>query len=255
MKNIIQKVNRFSLAINSSLIAITTFIIATLLHETSHFMLSFFIGLKAELHHNFVSVKNASEVQEICIAAIGPVMSLFFGIVFLFISIKLTMPSIKKLFFLWLGLNNLLMFLGYMLVAPFVKSGDTGKVLDYFNVPFYLSLLLSILFLIIMILIFKNIVSEFKFYKSEDNFNKIGNSNDLFLIPILSSMVVNSVLIYPSTTIFSYLPTLFTPLAFLSTYFKYKNTSITTPVFSVKRISLNCLFLFIIFIILFRYLN
>lgn len=255
MKNIKQKINRFSLAINSSLIAITTFIIATLLHETSHFMLSFFIGLKAELHHNFVIVNNASKLQEIYIAAIGPVMSLFFGIVFLFISIKLTLPSIKKLFFLWLGLNNLLMFLGYMLVAPFVKSGDTGKVLDYFNVPFYLSLLLSILFLIIMIFIFKNIVSEFKYYKSEDDFNKIDNSINLFLIPILSSIVVNSLLIYPSSTIFSYLPTLFTPLAFLSTYFKYNRSTISTPVFSINKISINCLFLFIIFTIFFRLFN
>lgn len=255
MKNIIQKGNRFSLAINSSLIAITTFVIAVILHEGSHFIFSILFGLKAELHHDYVAVNNATELQGIYIAGAGPIMSLFFGIVFLNFSKKMLKPSVKKLFFLWLGLNNLLMFLGYMLIAPFVKSGDTGKVLDFFNVPFYLSILLSILFLIFIIILFKNIVSEFEYYKSEDNFDINSNANYLLLFPILSSIIVNSVLIYPSPTIFSYLPTLFTPLPFLSTYFKYKRTSVITPVFSVNRISLNCLFLFIMFILLFRYLN
>ena len=97
MKNLIQEINSFSLAINSSIIAITTFIIATLLHEISHFMLSFILGLNAELHHNFVSVNNVSKIQEIYIAGIGPLMSMFLGIIFLILSKKIVFNNFSKI--------------------------------------------------------------------------------------------------------------------------------------------------------------
>ena len=83
------------------------------------------------------------------IALAGPTFSLIIGILILFISIKLFKPSLMKLFLLWFGMSNILNFLGYMLIAPFIKDGDTGRVFNYFKIPFFISIIIAVITFII----------------------------------------------------------------------------------------------------------
>ena len=103
------------LGINSVLIAISTSLISFILHESAHYLVADYFNLNPELHHNFVKpLIEPSEKQLMLIALAGPTLSVIFGIIILFISIKLTKPSLLKLFLLWFSMSNILMFLGYM---------------------------------------------------------------------------------------------------------------------------------------------
>jgi hypothetical protein len=149
------KNNKYALVINSCLIAITTFILSTILHELGHFFVARFLNVHAVLHHNYVVLKNASSIENFSIAVAGPMTSLIFGIVFLLISKKKNPESLLKLFFLWLGMNFLLGFMGYMLIAPFVSQGDTGFIFKYLGVPFYIGVIIAILSFLLIQKIFK----------------------------------------------------------------------------------------------------
>lgn len=127
--------NKF-LAINSFLILVITALIGTIIHELAHFITAKYFKIPAYLHHNYVSFDSTeiSDFHQAIIAGVGPIFSLFFGLVILYLSIKIKKIGLLKLFLLWLGMNGILMFLGYLLIAPFAKQGDTGFVFQYLGI-------------------------------------------------------------------------------------------------------------------------
>ena len=250
-----QMKNKF-LAINSIMIIITTTIIGTILHELAHFFMANYFGLEPQLHHNYVNYlsENATELQNMIVAGIGPLFSLVFGIIILLISFKIAKPSLSKLFMLWLGMNGVLMFLGYILIAPIAKDGDTGKVFDFFNVPTSISILIAVISFIFITYLFSNLSKEFRFYKNEDSFDQNENKKQLFLYPILGSIIVITFLNLPVITWISLLPTIFMPMSYFSTMGHYKKLSLDNPELKIDYISKPLLILTIISIIVFRIL-
>lgn len=121
---------KYGLAVNSCLIIVLTGVVTVILHELGHFVPAYFYGLEPELHHNFVFYDDAivSPTAQAIIAAAGPVVSLILGIVFLFVSKRKKTKGLFSLLTLWMGLQGLLSFFGYLFIAPFFSYGDTGKV-------------------------------------------------------------------------------------------------------------------------------
>lgn len=242
------------LAINSILIVISTSIIGTILHELAHYVIGSYFDLNPELHHNYVRyLSNGTEIQNVLVAGAGPLFSLVFGISFLYISIKYLKPSLKKLFLTWLGMGNILGFLGYLLIAPIAKEGDTGKVFAYLGIPTSVAILVAIISFFIINYVFGKCSSQFIYYKSDLVFDKIQTQKQLFTYPIFSSIIVMTLLSFPITSWVSLLPTLFMPMSYFKTLGQYKKMNNIVPTLTVNKVSPPLLILTIVTILIFRY--
>lgn len=250
------KLKNYSLAINSILIILCTTLIGTVFHECAHFLTGLFVGMHPELHHNYVRFpeNDGTELQQTIVAAAGPVFSLVLGILFIFWSKRLKTPSLFKLFLLWFGMNGFLSFLGYFLIAPIASEGDTGRVFAYFNIPILISVIIAILSFIFIIRLLRNWAEEFRFYKNKTVFDQKENARQLFLYPIISSIVLVSLLSLPVTTWVSLLPTIFIPMAYFSVMGSYKNLVLKNAEFEVRRVSILLLISTILTAVIFRLL-
>lgn len=244
-----------SLAINSILIAVSTSIIGTILHESAHYVAGYYLGLNPELHHNYVNpLAEGTELQNILMAAAGPLFSLVFGVVIMFISIKFIKPSLLKLFMTWLGMGSILGLLGYLLISPIAKNGDTGRVFAYLQIPTFVSVIIAIASFAFITYLFKKWSNQFVFYKHDDTFDKTETTKQLFFYPIFGSIIIVTLLNFPITTWVSLLPTLFMPMSYFSTFGGYKRLNNLNPTLTIKHISPVLIVLTILSILLFRYL-
>lgn len=246
-----------NLAINSTLIVISTTLLGTILHEISHYLVALYFDLNPQLNHNYVSYQttDVSEFRKVVIAGAGPMFSLVLGIIFLSISIKQKKTTLFKLFSLWFGMNGLIMFLGYLLIAPLSKNGDTGKVFDYYKLPTFVSISIALISFIVIVKIFSRLSNQFKYYTSNLTYNQNENAKQLFVIPIISSTLIITLLNFPIISWVSLLPTIFMPMTFISTYKSYKKLKIENVEFWVNKISLPLIITTIISIGIFVYLK
>ena len=243
------------LALNSILIVISTSIIGTILHELAHYFVGLYFNLNPELHHNYVrSGTKGTELQTTIMAGAGPLFSLVFGCIILYISIKFLKPSLTKLFMTWLGMGSILGLLGYLLIGPIAKSGDTGKVFAYLGIPTYITIVISIASFFFINYLFVKLANQFIFYKNDDNFEKIETQKQLFIYPIFASIIIMTLLSFPIVTWVSLLPTIFMPMSYFSTYGKYKGMNNIKPDLIINRVSPTLIVLTILAIIIFRYL-
>jgi hypothetical protein len=253
MKNIDFK--QKALAINSILIVISSSIIGTVLHESAHYVTAYYLNLKPEMHHNYVlPLAKGTEQQFAIMAAAGPLFSLIFGIIILFISIKYLKPSLFKLFMTWLGMGSILCLFGYLLIAPFAKEGDTGRVFDYLGVPIYLSIGIAIVSFIFINKVFEKCVNQFVFYKNNAIFDKLESQKQLFIYPIYGSIIIMTLLNLPIITWISLLPTIFMPMTYFATMGEYKKLNVTDANVTVDKVSIPLSILTLLTIFLFRYL-
>jgi hypothetical protein len=244
-----------ALAINSILILISTPIINTILHELGHYIVASCFRLEPELHHNYVITHlSGTEKQQMLRAAAGPLFSLVFGILATYISIKCIKPSLLKLFTLWMGAGSLLMFMGYMMIAPIAKQGDTGKVFDYFGLPFYLSVIIAAISIFLITYIFGRLAKYFSYYKQDIEFNQHENKKQLFVYPITCSILAMTILSFPIMTPVSLLPAIFMPMAYFSIMGAYRRMSITDAPVPINRISIPLVLITVFCVTLFRYL-
>ena len=247
------KLENNSLAINSILIAISTALISTILHESAHYLVAKYFNLNPELHHNYVRpLIEPSEKQLMLLALAGPVFSLIIGITFLFLAIKLIKPSLFKLFLLWFGMSNILNFLGYMLIAPFIKDGDTGLVFNYFKIPFFISIIIAVSTFMVMKKLFHYLAKEFIYYKNAAQFDKKENQKQLFIYPIVFLIIGVTLLNLPIVVWYSILPTIFVPMTYKSTLSTYKKLEIIDAEVTINKISIPLFILTIMAIIIFR---
>jgi hypothetical protein len=248
------KINK-ALAMNGILTLISTSVINTILHELAHYTVASYFHLEPELHHNYViTFISGTEQQQMLRAAAGPLFSLAFGVLMTYISVKWIRPSLSKLFTLWLGMGSLLMFMGYMMIAPIAKQGDTGKVFDYFGVPFYLSVIIASLFIIWISVLFARLAKYFIYYKQDQHFNQHENKKQLFLYPITCSIIAMTILSFPIVTPVSLLPAVFMPMAYFSTMGGYRKLDIQDAPVLINKVSMPLLIITIVCIGFFRYL-
>ena len=243
-----------ALLFNSILIAVSTSLITTILHEMAHFMMAKYLGVEAVLHHNYVMTPENTPLQTgTIIAAAGPLFSLIFGIFVLTFSINSIKPSLLKLFTLWLGMWNIVTFLGYLLIAPIASEGDTGKVFNYLGFPIYVSIAIAVAAFVVVNIVFSKLADQFKFYTSITG-NKNEDCRQLLIYPIYASIIFGTLLNLPVITWVSLLPTIFMPLTFFSTMGGYKGLAIINEQLIVKKVSILLVVLTLGCIVLFRYL-
>lgn len=244
-----------ALAINSLLILIATAFINTIVHECAHYLTALYFNLEPVLHHNYVEtfIEGTARHQMIESAA-GPLFSLIFGTVVLLVSIKLIKPSLLKLFLLWLGMGGILVFMGYILIAPIAKEGDTGKVFDYFGFPIYLSVALAILSFIVINMVFARLAPQFKYYKNALAFDQRTNAKQLFIYPIFGSIIIGTLLNLPVVIWVSLLPTIFMPMAYFSIMGGYYKLKITDAPVQVDKISISLVIVTLLTVVTFRLL-
>ena len=244
-----------SLAINSVLILLSTSIIGTVLHELAHYVVSAHFGLSPTLHHNYVnSVLDGTPRQQLLVAAAGPVFSLLLGVLAAGVAIWLPRPSLAKLFLQWLGMGSILGFLGYLLIAPIAREGDTGLVFAYFGVPLYAAIALAVVVFMGCQRLYGWFATQFVYYKNAPVFDLTATQKQLFLYPIFSVIVLLTLLSFPIVTWVSLLPTIFLPMTYFSTWGAYRRLAPTNAPLVVDKISLPLVALTVASVALFRYL-
>lgn len=249
------KIKSHALAINSTFILVSTSIINTIGHELAHYITRLYFHLKPELHHNYVqSSVNGTPLQEMLSAAAGPLFSLVFGMIILWIAIKYISPSLLKLFMLWLGLGSILAFMGYILIAPIAKAGDTGKVFDYFGFPLSLSIGLAIVSFMVIYIVFVRLASQFVHYKGQQVFDQRANAKQLFIYPIFATIILGTLVSLPVVIWISLLPTIFMPMAYFSIMGAYYRLKIADAPVLVDKISIALLIVTFLVVITFRLL-
>jgi TM2 domain-containing membrane protein YozV len=120
-------------------------LITVTLHEFAHGIAALLFGLKPTvygLHEE--DIANAT-VSATVIAAVGPVASLVFGVIFLTLHKRLRGQGFARYLTLWLGLLGIAVFMGYLVTPPFYKDGDVYKVLSSLGMASPVFLWLSLL--------------------------------------------------------------------------------------------------------------
>lgn len=124
-----------SLWFNSSIALLLAGMVATTLHELSHLTTGKIIGESATLFPNEVVFgAHVSTNHQILTAATGPIFSLISGLIIITLLSK-SGKGFMRLFWMWLGLISAQIGFGYLIIAPFARNGDTGKVLSLLNAP------------------------------------------------------------------------------------------------------------------------
>ena len=115
------------LFINSTIAFALAALVMFTLHELGHAAAAISFGLHPVVRPFSVDYGTATKTQNIVILLAGPFVSLVLGMMFL------AMPRVGKGFWrllvLWLGLNGVQTFTGYLITAPFGGVGDIGGTL------------------------------------------------------------------------------------------------------------------------------
>ena len=200
----------------------SAFLIAIVLHEVSHYLMSIGLGYEAELFHNRVETeKLGNPTHEILIAGIGPVFSLIQGLIAYYYSKKMkTSPT--SLFVLWFGLAGIITFFGYLLIAPLIPVGDTGKVFKLLNIPMYAQIICSVIAITLVTIFLIKSSKEFEKYAVEDfgslRTNRKKWSFSLILFPMLISILLITLFQFPIPHFASIIASICTPFSIIAVF-------------------------------------
>ena len=129
-----------TLFINSTIAFALAALVMFTLHELGHAAAAISFGLHPVVRPFSVEYGTATKTQNIVTLLAGPFVSLVLGMMFL------AMPRVGKgfwrLLILWLGLNGIQTFTGYLITAPFGGVGDIGGTLHLLNAPLWIGLVI-----------------------------------------------------------------------------------------------------------------
>ncbi|CCH00448.1 hypothetical protein FAES_2439 [Fibrella aestuarina BUZ 2] len=244
---------------NSIVVALIANLSMVMLHELGHFLVAYSLGLNPQLHHNFVYIDphNVADAQLLWIAAAGPLGSLLVGGACLSAERQIRQKRPGTLLLLWMGLHGVLLFLGYLFIAPFFREGDTGKVFALLGLPEWLIILLSVGSVGVLTRLFIQLSARFSPY---GNLGLLAGSraNLLILWPVMAN-VLAGLLHLPVSHPVSLLSPLCMPLAFMAMYRPFKRSaaaaSVREPTVPLTPLSGWAIGLLLIVIGLFRWLN
>jgi hypothetical protein len=130
--------------LNAAAAFVLASIVNTLLHELAHAVAGLAQGLTATLVPFSVSyAPTPTSAQGIVTAVAGPVWSLGMGAALLAIA-QSWGTGFLRLFWLWLGFMGVMNFVGYLMIAPFVSAGDTGRALTLLHAPGWVFILVAL---------------------------------------------------------------------------------------------------------------
>ncbi len=220
--------------INSTIGLTSAFLLTIILHELAHYLMSISLDYETTLFHNRVITKtNGIKTHEMLIAGIAPFFSLVQGIIAYTFSKNIKSNS-TSLFILWFGLAGIITFFGYLMIAPVIPVGDTGKVFSMLNISLIFQIIISILAVVTITILLIKSAKRFERFAIED----FGNTKttrkkwaiSLILIPLLISIVLITILQFPIPHIASVLATVCAPfsiMAIFGTFIGNKNELIT----------------------------
>jgi len=125
--------NNQSLLINSTVAFALALLVMILIHEFGHALAAIWFGLHPVVRPFSVDYGPATKVQNIVIDVAGPLVSLVSG--WLILLVNRRGGGFWGLFWLWLGLQSVQEFTGYLVTAPFGGVGDIGDALHQMNAP------------------------------------------------------------------------------------------------------------------------
>ena len=120
---------------NSTLALILAALVAITSHEFAHAVAGLLLGQTPTVYAASVSYAEPGSVStQMITAAAGPLFSLALGIVVCNFGQSLG-RGFGRLFSMWLGLIALQNFAGYLVIAPFAREGDTGRLFALLRLP------------------------------------------------------------------------------------------------------------------------
>jgi hypothetical protein len=131
-----------SLFINSTIAFALAALVMFTLHELGHAAAAISFGYHPVVRPFSVDYGPATKTQNIVILLTGPFVSLVLGMMFL--AMPLVGKGFWRLLFLWLGLNGVQTFTGYLITAPFGGIGDIGGTLSILNAPLWVAILVFV---------------------------------------------------------------------------------------------------------------
>lgn len=215
--------NEINVLINSTIARIIAAVLTTIIHELGHFIVSILLGNSPILFHNRVVTpgENQSLLAQLLIPMGGPVISLIQGITCMLLHRKIK-NGIGALLSLWMGISGLMVFFGYMMIAPLSSIGDTGKIFQLLEMPIFWQIFIAIISLFFFTYLLTRFHGEFELFIPEDIHNKkplrVKWARLLILYPILISIVANTLLQLPVVHFLSLLPTLTMPFMLFLVY-------------------------------------
>ena len=137
---------------------VTAFALSTFLHELAHALTAMLLGVDCRLFHTYVAYdpQNVPGSSQLVIAAAGPLFSLIQASV-AFLVIRHCRSALVKLLWLWLGIVGGMVFLGYVVMGPFVDYGDSGKVYRLLGVPDLIGIVFSLAALFAISVMFRKV--------------------------------------------------------------------------------------------------
>ena len=121
--------------VNSVVAFVLAGMVATTLHELSHLTAGLLLGHPGRLYVSAVDTSGLVSTNHLIIIALtGPLFSLVFGILFIFMA-RNWGQGFGRLFWLWLGFLSAQIGFGYFIISPFASMGDTGKALSLLHAP------------------------------------------------------------------------------------------------------------------------
>ena len=114
-------------------------------HELGHGVTARILGYHPVVYSGHEEDPATTTTDSILIAAAGPLLSLVTGVVLLVIA-RRRPPGVRPgvLVLSWLGLLGMETFAGYLLTAPFFRSGDIGLILDRLDAPFPMAVIVAV---------------------------------------------------------------------------------------------------------------
>lgn len=217
-----------NLYINSFAVLVLTHLISQIMHESAHAVTAYFAGANPTLFHNHVISKTEVEpYQSTLIAAAGPLYSLLQAVICFVIVRQKERAAVPHLFWTWMSLWGYIAFFGYLLMTPFFKYGDTGAVAEQLGIPFTGRLLIGGVGMGAFFFISKIGFRPFAYLWT--NGNKKTFYDNLILFPLITGVIVNTLLDLPVPTFLSLLAPLCMPWCVMMVYGKLLSSKDLNP--------------------------
>jgi hypothetical protein len=261
----IQK-NYTNLIINSSILFVITSTLEMTLHELGHFIAGHLVhGKGIILFHNYVSgdSENMPLNQVLFVKAAGPLVSLFIGIIFQLICVKISTRNLTFLFCLYMSVFGYIGFFGYLMIAPVFTYGDTGYIFNALNFPMWIIICIALSGAVILYFIMRSLMKYFVALGTEE----ISNSkelrspfvNSLIFYPLLIGILITTLLNLPVPTFASIIAPLCSPFAIMWAYGDalrkiYPHTIMSKDLLSINSKNLKWLIALILIVLMNRLL-
>jgi hypothetical protein len=255
-----------NIVINSTILFVIASIIEMTFHELGHFIAAILVHAKdVILYHNYVSYNTdgLSLTKTIFIAAGGPLVSLFIGILFHYMCSKQYSRNLLFLFNLYLSVFGYIGFFGYLIIAPVFTYGDTGYICHALNFPIWLTIAIAAIGVIILYLLMRTLIKYFVEMATEEiaitKKHRIPFINSLILYPLLFGIIITTLLNLPIPTLASLIAPICSPFTIMWTYGnalsqKYPTSKMNQDIKPINSIHYKLLIVFVLTVIVNRLL-